>query len=800
MNLHLYIKIILVACDLVNKSILIIIGIRRLLKIKKDMKIDKKYLIHYSNNSEIINIKKQNWSFFSMTKFILNKLIVLLYFASMIIYFFDFDIDEDLVEAITFNAYCLISIITWLISTRLYYKEYRIYKDQTWYGSKLFWILSGIINLAHIIYIFFNSEYKSFFYETNIIRFILFGSICFISLILSFLAIFHPYDTNFKAIYKKEEEEENIKDDNDTKISTSVQDGLLYNSEDEFTNDDEMSFHNMETIKIEIFEKGNLNKKDFMIELKIKTQDFKELNFSVKIQKVKHKRNKLPINVCNFNEIILKYYKKKQNISKDVINLLKQAYNISLTLNPQRTSFTGDKKNANLLAHLYREIIKKDNQFLLDLLKFLKIKCDELINSLSEKFTSIFQENPRVEKDIERIDTLGSIFDNLEDIGFADVLFPNTSIKKEKTLEKNDYSDIKVKNNLNDQFISISSAQTPSKQKSSQKDNISFYTFLNNILTNKRFVNFQIINYEEIPHNLNFTIKTAKDNKEIFLQLNIDILHDILYDDELSSYIIDNCESLNDKKSKEKEVLEDLFNSYLNNLVYFDEKIYNLFNLNKFIKLEHENFNPEIIQRFFQDRNSNIGLCKNDIRQFTFNIKIKIHKDSNDAKDLINDGTIEITLSKNENNKSNGGSNINSKINIVKLYLIIEKILNILNKKIKRYDDLCDELSDIKICVGKLLNLIYGIAEDQVKNIQNYRIKEVLYGDTKINAIVSEFQKRFNNSKIQVDKVNQNTIDEINNEIKNLNTSLNSLINKSNLKYILFFTSFRDLIKFNYLF
>ena len=63
----------------------------------------------------------------------------------------------------------------------------------------------------------------------------------------------------------------------------------------------------METIKIEIFEKGNLNKKDFMIELKIKTQDFKELNFSVKIQKVKHKRNKLPINVCNFNEILLKY-------------------------------------------------------------------------------------------------------------------------------------------------------------------------------------------------------------------------------------------------------------------------------------------------------------------------------------------------------------------------------------------------------------------------------------------------------------------------------------------------------------
>ena len=797
MGLHFYIKIVIIACDLANKAILIIMGIKRLLKIKKNMKVDKKYLIYYNDNTRLLTIKKQKWTFSSMIKFILNKLIVLLYFASMIIYFLDFDIDKDLKQAITFNSYCLISIITWLISTRLYYKEYRIYKDKAWHGTKLFWILNNVINFGHLIYIYFNSEYKSFFYETNIIRFILFGSICFLSLILFLFAIFRPYDTNIKNISNNQEEE--IIKDSDTKISTIATDGLLYNSDDEFTNDEDISFHNMEIVTIEIFEKGNLNRKEFNIELKIKTQDFKELIFTIKIQKVKHKRNKPPINVCNFNEIILKYYKKKQNISKDVLNLLKQAYSISLTLNPQRTSFTGDKKNTNLLAHLYREIIKKDNQFILDLLEFLKIKSDELINSLSHKFTSIFEENPSVEKEIERIDTLGSIFDNFDDLGLSDISLPNTEIKNPKTLGIIENSDRKLQNNLNDQFLSVSSSQIPSKRKSSQKNYIAFTSFINNILTNKRFITLQIINYEEISQNLNFMLKTSKDNKEIFLQLNTDILHDIIYDDELSSYIIDNCESLNDKYSGVKEVMEELFNNYLNNLIYFDEKIYNLFNLNQFIKLENERFNNEIVYKFFEDKNTNIGLFKSDIRQYSFNIKIKTYKDNNDSKPLINDGTIEIKLSKTEN-KSIEINDIECKINIIKFYLVIEKIHSILNNKIKKYNDLCDSLTDIKICIGKLLNIIYGIGEEQVKNIQNYRIKEVLYGDKKINAIVSEFQKRFNNSKIQVEKTKQNLIDEINNEIKKLDESLNSLFNKSNLKYILFFTSFRDLIKFSYLF
>ena len=123
--------------------------------------------------------------------------------------------------------------------------------------------------------------------------------------------------------------------------------------------------------------------------------------------------------MCNFNEIILKHYTNKSS-SKEVLNLLKQAYNISLTLNPKRNSFIGDKKETNLLAHIYIELIKQDNRFLLDLLTFLEIKDNEIINALSQKYTSIYEENPLIKKEIERMDSFRSIFNYSNESGYVD--------------------------------------------------------------------------------------------------------------------------------------------------------------------------------------------------------------------------------------------------------------------------------------------------------------------------------------------------------------------------------------------
>ena len=810
MGYNCYLRIIISSCDVLMQITFVIIGIKRLYKIKKNMNIEKKYL-SYSNmdNSQLPKIDKQKWTFQSMIKFILNIIIVLLHFSSIIIYFLNFNLDKDLIEAITFTAFCIVNCISWIISTRLFYKEYRIYKDQTYSAIRVFWILKLIFNIIELVYIYFDEELRNFFYEKNIIRLLLFSLICFFSFILFLLAIFRPYDF---SIEKTTQREEKIKDDlNETRISTGLQDDLLNNnSEDEFTNDEDLSFQSTENIVIELDDIEGFNKKLFNIELKIKTQDFKQLIFSLKIQKVKHKRVKTPIIVSNFNEVILKYYKRR-DASKDVLNLIKQAYNISLTLNPLRTSFTGDKKNSNLLAHLYREIIRKDKNFLLDLIKFLNIKSDDIVQCLSGNFTSIYDENPSVEKEINRIDTLGSIFDSFDDFGLTDM--SNTDIKKQKTeinkFQKYSKTDKKNKNKINDILEinednsidnSINSAKIPVKRNLIPKDYVSFSSFYNNILINKRYITIQIISYEEISSNINFLLKTKK-NEDIVLQLNIDKIHDIIYDDELASYIIDNSENLNNKQSDSKKIMEELFNAYLNNIIYYDERLYSLFNLNQLLNLDIEKFNYEILQKFFEEKKSHNGLFKNDIRMYLFDIKIKIYKKNEDLKSLINQSKIDITLTKtNIDEIIDDKKKINCKINIIKLFLIIEYMVSVLNKKIMKYNELCATLNNIKIYTGKLLNIIYKIAEDQLKNIKNYRIKEIAYGDKKINLIVAEFEKRFTNSKIQLNTINQEMMNNINKEIKNIDSSMSLLLNKPNLKYALYFTNFRDLIEFSTLF
>lgn len=782
------------ASDSAIKIIFIIVGIKRLLKIKKNMTIEKKYLLYQNMDISQFQINKEKWTIPSMTKFIFNKLIILLYVSLLIVYCIYYN---SVPELLIFILYIIVCCTSWLVSTRLFYKEFRIYKDQTWKGIRIFWILNSLIKIIELgwkIYGIIQDVEEFLTNKGELIYFILYSTICFISFILFFLAKFHPYDV---SIEKKDEDEENIinEDRNDTRISTEIKDELVNNSEEEFTNEEDLSYHNIEALKIELDDSEGFNKKEFNIELKIKTQDFKQLIFTLKIEKVKHKRVKVPIHVSNFNEVILKNYKNK-NISKDLINLLKQAYNMSLTLNPQRTSFSADKKNTNLLAYLYREIIKKDYRFLLDLLKFLKIRSEDLIKCLSANYTSIYEEKPSVEKEIERIDTLGSIFDKFDDIGFKDI--NNDYIKKQRT-------DKKIKNKTKDfeeeeVNSSISSAIPRKKRNFVQEDYKSFSSFINNILINKRFITVQIISYENISENLNFLIKTINSKKEIFLQLNKDIIHDILYDDELSSFIIDYSENVNEM-SKEKQTMEKLFNSYLNNVFYYDEKLFNLFNIHQLMHLDINKFNNEIIIKFFEDHSSNKESFKDDIRLYKFEIKFKIYKDINDIAPLINDGEIEISLSKEQDGKIlNNNKTIKSIINIIKLYLILEKMVFDLNNNINKYSELTVMLNNSKIYSGKLLTLLYNISEEQLKNIKNYRTKEVLYGDNKINAIVLEFKKRFINNKLQITKINQEKINDINKEINNLNASFNSLLNQSNLKYSLYFPSFRDLLEFSNLF
>jgi len=263
-------------------------------------------------------------------------------------------------------------------------------------------------------------------------------SIYFLFAILSSLAIFHPYDVLIEKTIVKKKSENIITENN-------PQEELVSNSiEDEIENESEISIENYNNILIEFPNNDQLgNNKQFNIELNIKTLDFHNLIFILKIQNIKYKKEKRCIYVCNFNEVILKHYKNK-NSSKDVLNLLKQAYNISLTINPQRNSFNANKKDVSLLAHLYIELIKIDKGFLLDLIKFLKIDHDDIINTLSNYYTSIYDDKPLIEKDIERMDSLRSIFN--DESGFTDT---SHSSNKRKSINERRYYSEDIKDNSN---------------------------------------------------------------------------------------------------------------------------------------------------------------------------------------------------------------------------------------------------------------------------------------------------------------------------------------------------------------
>ena len=444
-NIIIIIFQIIIDCDIVFKIFTIFMGIKRLLKIKNDMKIDNKYLSYIDNSKTKINVKNK-WTFWSISKFIINKLIFLIYISLIIICIIDdtlwkngiIIIDLIFYKNYIFYIYSLICCNVWLISTRLFYKEYRIYRDQTWYGIRTFWIVNSIISIFKIILFFILVPIDKLNNSQNIIFLILTCFIYFLFAILSSLAIFHPYDVLIEKTIEKKKTENFITENN-------PQEGLVSNSiEEEIENESEISMENYNNILIEFPNNEHLgNNKQFSIELNIKTLDFYNLIIILKIENTRYKREKKSIYVCNFNEVILKYYKNK-NSPKEVLNLLQQAYNISLSINPQRNSFNANKKDVNLLVHLYIEIIKIDKGFLLDLIKFLKIDHNDLINTLSNYYTSIYDDKPLIEKDIERMDSLRSIFN--DESGLTDT---SHSSNKKKSIDEKRYNSEDVKENSN---------------------------------------------------------------------------------------------------------------------------------------------------------------------------------------------------------------------------------------------------------------------------------------------------------------------------------------------------------------
>lgn len=431
--------IIIIIFDIIGKIVFIIIAIKRLIKIHIDMKVNDKYLSRSTiDNSILIKVYKTKWTCCSMLKFIFSKIIALIYLSLILIKTLKKNggnkiVIDDLMFynkfIIIFYIYCSINFIAWIISIRLYYKEYRIYKDQTRNVLRIFWILNFVFYIFEVLTKFFLIKEKKELFSKDIstlLKFpnfgfiILFAVISFIYFNLFLLAIFHPYDISIEI--------KNIKY-NSNDIQNPKDDDLLSESllDEDF---DSNEYQNNNSIKIQIPNTGLLNKKRYNIELKIKTTDFTKLDFKIKIQNELYTKAVKTCYVCNFNEIALKHYNNKKS-SSEILNCIKQAYNISLTLNPKRNSYKGNKKDTNVLAFLYLELIKLDVGFLLDLIIFLDIKNDELINDLKKKYSSIYKENPNLNREIERMDSSKSVIQ--EDSSFID----SSSSSQKKSVDNN---------------------------------------------------------------------------------------------------------------------------------------------------------------------------------------------------------------------------------------------------------------------------------------------------------------------------------------------------------------------------
>ena len=281
--------------------------------------------------------------------------------------------------------------------------------------------------------------------------------------------------------------------------------------------------------------------------------------------------------------------------------------------------------------------------------------------------------------------------------------------------------------------------------------------------------------------------RLPKKNKEMIVQINADDFVNILRDDDLINYIIDNKNCLNDfdennKKIQKKNILKFLFNNYLNNLLNYDDDFYKTFKIDKILNFDSNILNKSILTNFFEDdaQNQNISL-KNDLRKNFFSLEI--------ITTNINLPELEIILSNSQNKKT-----IRKTINIIFYYLIIDDINNILNNNKEMYSFLTPRINAMKKHLEALIKIVYQVEKKQITSIMNYRLNTPMYGIKKLSYFVEEFQKRYNNTKINNDSMSSK-IGEINEEIIKISKCLNNVLNNTKkAKYLLYSTYFRSLL------
>ena len=143
-------------------------------------------------------------------------------------------------------------------------------------------------------------------------------------------------------------------------------------------------------------------------------------------------------------------------------------------------------------------------------------------------------------------------------------------------------------------------------------------------------------------------------------------------------------------------------------------------------------------------------------------------------------------------------------LNLIKLYVIIDGILPIINSYLKKnFNQLYSVLNEIKTNIENYIYICFDANADIIKKIKTKSQGEIdrvkyekkLFGHKRIDEICSLIETKFFDYK-NIDDINlkkDDIIPKINEKIKEINKSISTLLNNKNLKYILFFSSIRKI-------
>lgn len=770
--LHKYL-IAISSSDIITRIISWILMIKRIIKISNETKRNSLVTLNYLDtlNQNDVNIK---WSKILIFKFSINIILILLSWSIGFILAYEGPkiclLEEKFLCNTFIFTYFLIEGIVWLFSSILLYKEAHFFRNQSWNGLRFFWFSNGLFTIIKIIsfiyYIISQDDYN------KIGIYALFGN-SFFSLILFYYSIFRPYDSSYKPTQLINNIIEN-KEVNAELNSLSNHDPILDFNED-------LLYDNISDE--EILYKITINNEVFNLFLKIKTNDFSKMFFIINVNNSKYYKQKTPSEITKFFINLKKCYKNK-NYGNNIINLVQQSYNISLTLNPRKNSFTGKMENLNTLSHLCNESIKTSNNYLLDLLLFLDLSNINLAQTLQNNNTeSVLEEFPNFEEENSNSE------DSLNEVS------------KRITLKNINNSILENSNNnisINNKKLILNSFHQISR------DLIKSYTFFNNILTKKNFISIKVVQFNGEQNEIECLLKTTNPNKEVVININSENLVNILYNDELLTYYVDNINTM--IENKDFSILELLLNDYLNNLIYYDEKLFNEFKLNKLLNLDIEKFDEDLLVNFFEKDNLE---CANDITNMLFDIVLQPINEINDINNIFN---INFKLKGvDKKNIIDKNKEINMDLNLIKLYIIIDGILPVINSYLKKnFNQLYSVLIEIKtnienyiyLCLDADVTTIKKIKMKSQGEIDRVKYEKMLFGHRRRDEICSLIETKLfdckNISDINLKK--NDIIPKMNEKIKELNKLISTSLNNKSLKYILFFSSIRDIFGISKLF